>query len=85
MDDALPSISSGAVGSRFVSEADLDSAKAKRDEQWKAAYARCVSSDSDSLMGIPSTAELTSLSADSARNRPLALSKMSTTEEVWQR
>jgi len=40
MDDAIPSISSGTVGSRFVSQGDIDAAKARRDEQWKAAYAR---------------------------------------------
>lgn len=39
MDD-IPSISSGNVGSRFVSQAELETAKARRDEQWKAAYAR---------------------------------------------
>lgn len=39
-DDAIPSISSGSVGSRFVSQTDLETAKARRDEQWKAAYAR---------------------------------------------
>ncbi|KAH9837084.1 N-terminal domain of NEFA-interacting nuclear protein NIP30-domain-containing protein [Rhodofomes roseus] len=38
--DAIPSISSGAVGSRFVTQNDIDTAKARRDEQWKAAYAR---------------------------------------------
>ncbi|CCL98981.1 uncharacterized protein FIBRA_00989 [Fibroporia radiculosa] len=38
--DAIPSISSGAVGSRFVSQSDIDTAKARREEQWKAAYAR---------------------------------------------
>jgi hypothetical protein len=37
---AIPSISTGAVGSRFVSEHALDDAKARRDAQWKAAYAR---------------------------------------------
>ncbi|KAI0051727.1 hypothetical protein FA95DRAFT_1554258 [Auriscalpium vulgare] len=42
-DDAIPSISSGAVGSRFVSQSDIDTAKARRDEQWKAAYARYIS------------------------------------------
>ncbi|KDQ19947.1 hypothetical protein BOTBODRAFT_101804 [Botryobasidium botryosum FD-172 SS1] len=36
----IPSISSGSVGSRFVSQADLDSAKQQRDAEWKAAYAR---------------------------------------------
>lgn len=40
MDDSIPSLSAGAVGSRFVSQEELDTAKAKRDEQWKAAYAR---------------------------------------------
>ncbi|KAJ8494613.1 hypothetical protein ONZ51_g2197 [Trametes cubensis] len=40
MDDAIPSISTAGVGSRFVSQAELEDAKAKRDEQWKAAYAR---------------------------------------------
>lgn len=40
----LPSVSSqpGTVGSRFISQDDIDSAKARRDEQWKAAYARSV-------------------------------------------
>ncbi|KAI0375340.1 hypothetical protein BV20DRAFT_1110440 [Pilatotrama ljubarskyi] len=40
MDDAIPSISTAGVGSRFVSQSELETAKAKRDEQWKAAYAR---------------------------------------------
>ncbi|KAA1468156.1 hypothetical protein DENSPDRAFT_857115 [Dentipellis sp. KUC8613] len=39
-DDLVPSISSGPVGSRFVSQSDIDTAKARREEQWKAAYAR---------------------------------------------
>ncbi|TFK57157.1 hypothetical protein OE88DRAFT_102664 [Heliocybe sulcata] len=39
MDD-IPSLSSGSVGSRFVSQNDIDDARKKRDEQWKAAYAR---------------------------------------------
>jgi hypothetical protein len=34
MDD-IPSLSSGDVGSRFVSQSEIDTAKAKRDEQWK--------------------------------------------------
>lgn len=43
MEDALiPSLSSGAVGSRFVSQDEIDTAKVRRDEQWKAAYARCM-------------------------------------------
>ncbi|KAJ7293694.1 N-terminal domain of NEFA-interacting nuclear protein NIP30-domain-containing protein [Mycena rebaudengoi] len=41
MEEAMvPSLSSGAIGSRFVSQDDVDTAKARRDEQWKAAYAR---------------------------------------------
>ncbi|KAG6842564.1 hypothetical protein C0991_000090 [Blastosporella zonata] len=41
MDESLiPSLSAGVVGSRFITESDLDTAKARRDEQWKAAYAR---------------------------------------------
>lgn len=42
MEEALPTITSepGSVGSRFVSQGDIDSARARRDEQWKAAYAR---------------------------------------------
>lgn len=36
----MPSVSIGGVGSRFVSQNDLEEAKARRDEQWKAAYAR---------------------------------------------
>ncbi|KAL0579116.1 hypothetical protein V5O48_002899 [Marasmius crinis-equi] len=37
---AIPSLSSGAVGSRFVSSDEIETAKARREEQWKAAYAR---------------------------------------------
>lgn len=33
-------MSAGAVGSRFVTQDELDTAKARRQEQWKAAYAR---------------------------------------------
>lgn len=42
MDDGIPSLSGGAVGSRFVSQSELDTAKERREEQWKAAYARPV-------------------------------------------
>ena len=42
MDDAVPSLSTDGVGSRFVSQTEIDSAKARREEQWKAAYARSV-------------------------------------------
>ncbi|KAK1228366.1 hypothetical protein PQX77_008575, partial [Marasmius sp. AFHP31] len=41
MEDApVPSLSSGVVGSRFVSSDEIETAKARREEQWKAAYAR---------------------------------------------
>lgn len=46
--DAIPSISSGAVGSRFVTQSEVDTAKARREEQWKAAYARYSSLRLDS-------------------------------------
>lgn len=36
----MPSVSVGGVGSRFISQNDLEEAKARRDDQWKAAYAR---------------------------------------------
>lgn len=38
----MPSVSVGGVGSRFISQNDLEEAKARRDDQWKAAYARCA-------------------------------------------
>ncbi|KAG2129881.1 N-terminal domain of NEFA-interacting nuclear protein NIP30-domain-containing protein [Suillus clintonianus] len=40
MEDGLPSVSVGGVGSRFISQNDLEEAKARREDQWKAAYAR---------------------------------------------
>ncbi|KAJ7837497.1 N-terminal domain of NEFA-interacting nuclear protein NIP30-domain-containing protein [Mycena olivaceomarginata] len=41
MEEAMvPSLSAVGIGSRFVSQDDVDTAKARRDEQWKAAYAR---------------------------------------------
>jgi len=40
-DDApVPSLTSGEIGSRFVSQTELDAANKKRDEAWNAAYAR---------------------------------------------
>jgi len=39
-DEAIPSISTGVVGSRFVSQTDIEAARTRREEQWKAAYAR---------------------------------------------
>ena len=42
MEEAIPSISTAGVGSRFVSQDDIEAAKSRRDEQWRAAYARHV-------------------------------------------
>jgi len=39
-DSLVPSLSAGVVGSRFVSQDEVETAKARREEQWKAAYAR---------------------------------------------
>ncbi|KAF8912773.1 NEFA-interacting nuclear protein NIP30 [Gymnopilus junonius] len=39
----IPSLSAGVVGSRFVTQDEVDTAKQRREEQWKAAYARRVS------------------------------------------
>jgi len=39
----VPSLTSGEIGSRFVTQTELDAANQKRDEAWKAAYARCES------------------------------------------
>jgi len=36
----IPSLSQGPVGSRFVSQDEIDLAKQRREDQWKAAYAR---------------------------------------------
>jgi hypothetical protein len=43
MDDTIPLTglqTSGSVSSRFVSQNELDEAKKRKDEEWKAAYAR---------------------------------------------
>ncbi|TFK76989.1 hypothetical protein BDN72DRAFT_830163 [Pluteus cervinus] len=36
----VPSLSSGVVGSRFITQDEIEDAKARKEEQWKAAYAR---------------------------------------------
>ncbi|PFH54582.1 hypothetical protein AMATHDRAFT_52220 [Amanita thiersii Skay4041] len=36
----IPSLSNGLVGSRFVTQDEIDTARKRREEQWKAAYAR---------------------------------------------
>ncbi|KAF7307022.1 Nefa-Nip30-N domain-containing protein [Mycena indigotica] len=39
-DSSVPNLTSSGIGSRFVSQDELANAKARRDEQWKAAYDR---------------------------------------------
>lgn len=39
---SIPSLSEGVVGSRFITQDEVDTAKQRREEQWKAAYARSV-------------------------------------------
>ncbi|KDR85107.1 hypothetical protein GALMADRAFT_260808, partial [Galerina marginata CBS 339.88] len=36
----IPSLSAGVVGSRFITQDEVETAKVRREEQWKAAYAR---------------------------------------------
>ncbi|KAI6132731.1 N-terminal domain of NEFA-interacting nuclear protein NIP30-domain-containing protein [Pisolithus croceorrhizus] len=40
MEEGVPSVSVSGVASRFVSQSDVEAARARREEQWKAAYAR---------------------------------------------
>lgn len=42
MEEGLPTVSVTGVASRFVSQTDIETARARREEQWKAAYARCA-------------------------------------------
>lgn len=79
MDDgeAIPSIQTSGVGSRFVSQSEIDTAKARRDEQWKAAYARYV------LSSKPSRLSLMNSAIDSVRNPLRNPSKMCLTAEAW--
>lgn len=72
----IPSISTGTVGSRFVSQNDIESAKARRDEQWKAAYARYADVDFSASVRL-----LTSL-ADWAKNPHHSLLRIPSMAEV---
>lgn len=36
----VPSLSAGVVGSRFITQDEIDAARQRREDQWKAAYAR---------------------------------------------
>ncbi|KAI6031732.1 hypothetical protein PISMIDRAFT_673441 [Pisolithus microcarpus 441] len=40
MEEGVSSVSVSGVASRFVSQSDVEAARARREEQWKAAYAR---------------------------------------------
>ncbi|KIK96373.1 hypothetical protein PAXRUDRAFT_826040 [Paxillus rubicundulus Ve08.2h10] len=40
MEEGVPTVSVTGVASRFVSQTDIEAAKSRREEQWKAAYAR---------------------------------------------
>lgn len=72
----IPSLSTGVVGSRFVSSADVETAKARRDEQWKAAYARSV----HFFLSHISFSHLMSGLAKNPHHSPL---RTRTMEEVW--
>ena len=70
MDDTAPNLSSGAVGSRFVSQSELETAKARRDEQWKAAYARYLSPPrSRTILRVLTTSPQARAGAASAAHR----------------
>lgn len=84
MDDSIPSIQTAGVGSRFVSQNELEAAKARRDEQWKAAYARCLYRPI-SVLHTRLTTLRTRLRLGLAKNRPRSPQKMLSTEEVSQR
>ncbi|KIM67210.1 hypothetical protein SCLCIDRAFT_230166 [Scleroderma citrinum Foug A] len=40
MEEGVPSVSVTGVASRFVSQSDIEAAKTRKEEQWRAAYAR---------------------------------------------
>ncbi|KAG9314467.1 N-terminal domain of NEFA-interacting nuclear protein NIP30-domain-containing protein [Chiua virens] len=40
MEEGVPTVSLSGVAARFVSQSDVDAARSRREEQWKAAYAR---------------------------------------------
>lgn len=42
MEEGVPTVSVTGVASRFVSQTDIEAARSRREEQWKAAYARFV-------------------------------------------
>ena len=48
----------GGVASRFVSQKDLDEAKANKDKEWAEAYARCVACSGSSSGRRPTSTSL---------------------------
>ncbi|KAF9229411.1 hypothetical protein BS17DRAFT_688909 [Gyrodon lividus] len=40
MEEGIPTVAVTGVASRFVTQTDVEAAKTRREEQWKAAYAR---------------------------------------------
>ncbi|KAG6381285.1 hypothetical protein JVT61DRAFT_5690 [Boletus reticuloceps] len=42
MEEGLPTVAVTGVASRFVSQTDIEAARTRREEQWRAAYARSV-------------------------------------------
>ncbi|EIW86607.1 hypothetical protein CONPUDRAFT_69070 [Coniophora puteana RWD-64-598 SS2] len=40
MEEAVPTVNLTGVGSRFISSNEVETARTRREEQWKAAYAR---------------------------------------------
>jgi hypothetical protein len=77
--DSTPSVSTGAIGSRFISQEDVDAVRAVREEQWKAAYARSVQIIS------PWNHTKSSSFLDLARNLHLGPQMMYTTVGAWQK
>jgi len=80
-DEAIPSISTGEVGSRFVSQSDVDAARSRREEQWKAAYARCLSFSSSTYL----PEQTFFLTLGSVKNHRPHHKKTRTMVVVWQR
>jgi hypothetical protein len=84
--EAIPSISSGVVGSRFVTQSDVEAARTRREEQWKAAYARFLSLSSSSMsFFLPASLNNPSSALGWAKNPRPHRKKMRTMVVVWQR
>lgn len=53
MEEGVPTVSVTGVASRFVSQTDIETARSRREEQWKAAYARCVGTIHTTVSCLP--------------------------------